>query len=239
MKLYSWGAAPNPRRVLIYLAEKGIELEVMEAGEGAHLTDGYLARYDGRIVPMLELDDGTQIGEAMAICRYLEDGYPAPPLFGVNRRDRRPRRDVGTPRRARGLRRPGRGVPQFHPRLRWPGPAGLRGADQADSGPGGARARSGSPASTDASSASLRTTASSPAPASALPTSPRSAPLSSRPRPPRSGCRRITPTPGAGTPRSPPARASPARRLDAPLPVASLACRALGHILDSFHGTGR
>ena len=88
MKLYSWGAAPNPRRVLIYVAEKGIELEVVEAGEGAHLTGDFLARYDGRIVPMLELDDGTQIGEAMAICRYLEDAYPAPPLFGVNRKDR-------------------------------------------------------------------------------------------------------------------------------------------------------
>ena len=37
---------------------------------------------------MLELDDGTQIGEAMAICRFLEEAYPAPPLFGVNRRDR-------------------------------------------------------------------------------------------------------------------------------------------------------
>ena len=88
MKLYSWGAAPNPRRVLIYMAEKGIEIPVVEAGEGAHLTDDFLAHYDGRIVPMLELDDGTQIGEAMAICRYLEEAYPAPPLFGVNRRDR-------------------------------------------------------------------------------------------------------------------------------------------------------
>ena len=88
MKLYSWGAAPNPRRVLIYMAEKGIEIPVVEAGEGAHLTGDFLARYDGRIVPMLELDDGTQIGEAMAICRFLEEAYPAPPLFGVNRRDR-------------------------------------------------------------------------------------------------------------------------------------------------------
>ena len=88
MKLYSWGAAPNPRRVLIYMAEKGIEIEVVEAGEGAHLTDDFLARYEGRIVPMLELDDGTQIGEAMAICRFLEEAYPAPPLFGVNRLDR-------------------------------------------------------------------------------------------------------------------------------------------------------
>ena len=88
MKLYSWGFAPNPRRVLIYMAEKGIEIPVVEAGEGAHLTDDFLARFDWRIVPMLELDDGTQIGEAMAICRFLEEAYPAPPLFGVNRRDR-------------------------------------------------------------------------------------------------------------------------------------------------------
>ena len=88
MKLYSWGAAPNPRRVLIYMAEKGIEIPVVEVGEGVHLTDDFLARYEGRIVPMLELDDGSQIGEAMAICRFLEDAYPAPPLFGVNRLDR-------------------------------------------------------------------------------------------------------------------------------------------------------
>ncbi len=88
MKLYSWGRAPNPRRVLIYLAEKGIELPIVEAGEGAHLSDAYLARYEGRIVPMLELDDGTQIGESMAICRYLEEAHPDPPLFGVDRRDR-------------------------------------------------------------------------------------------------------------------------------------------------------
>lgn len=88
MKLYSWGQAPNPRRVLIYLAEKGIEVEVVEAGEGARLSEDYLARYEGRAVPMLELDDGTQIGESMAICRYFEAEYPEPPLFGIDRRDR-------------------------------------------------------------------------------------------------------------------------------------------------------
>lgn len=88
MKLYGWGQAPNPRRVLIYLAEKGIEIEVVEAGAGARLSDEYLARYEGRAVPMLELDDGTQIGEAMAICRYFEEDHPAPPLFGIDRRDR-------------------------------------------------------------------------------------------------------------------------------------------------------
>ena len=51
MKLYGWGQAPNPRRVLIYLAEKGIEIEVVEAGAGARLSDEYLARYEGRAVP--------------------------------------------------------------------------------------------------------------------------------------------------------------------------------------------
>jgi glutathione S-transferase len=88
VKLYSWGRAPNPRRVLIYLAEKGIEIPIVEAGEGARLSDDYLAHYEARTVPMLELDDGTQIGEAMAICRYLEDEFPNPPLMGVDRRDR-------------------------------------------------------------------------------------------------------------------------------------------------------
>ncbi len=88
MKLYDWNPAPNPRRVLIYLAEKGIEVPIVDVGEGARLSDTYLAGYEARIVPMLELDDGTQIGEAMAICRYFEEAYPDPPLFGVDRRDR-------------------------------------------------------------------------------------------------------------------------------------------------------
>ncbi len=82
MKLYTWGRAPNPRRVLIFIAEKGIEIPVEDAGEGAALKGEFLDGGPHRLVPMLELDDGTRIGEAMAICRYLEATHPEPNLFG-------------------------------------------------------------------------------------------------------------------------------------------------------------
>jgi glutathione S-transferase len=90
MKLYDWKGAPNPRRVLIFLREKGIEMPVIDAGsdEGARLSDGYLASHSQRLVPVLELDDGTRIGEAMAICRYLESIHPEPPLMGSDALDR-------------------------------------------------------------------------------------------------------------------------------------------------------
>jgi glutathione S-transferase len=82
MKLYTWGPAPNPRRVRIYLKEKGIEIPLEEAGDRVKLNASYLQHTpQHRLVPVLELDDGTAIGEAMAICRYLEALYPAPPLL--------------------------------------------------------------------------------------------------------------------------------------------------------------
>jgi glutathione S-transferase len=89
MKLYVWNRAPNPRRVLIFLAEKSIDVPQEDVGgEKGHLKPEYVARYPQATVPMLELDDGTQIGEAMAICRYLEELHPTPPLMGVDARDR-------------------------------------------------------------------------------------------------------------------------------------------------------
>ncbi len=89
MKLYVWNKAPNPRRVLIYLAEKAIAIPIEDVGGGkGRLKADYVARYPQATVPMLELDDGTQIGEAMAICRYLEELHPDPPLMGVDARDR-------------------------------------------------------------------------------------------------------------------------------------------------------
>ncbi len=89
MKLYNWNRAPNPRRVLIFLAEKGIEVPVVEAGgEGSTLSDDYRGSYSAALVPMLELDDGTRIGEAMAICRYFETLHPDPPLMGTDALDR-------------------------------------------------------------------------------------------------------------------------------------------------------
>jgi len=82
MKLYIWGPAPNPRRVRMFLAEKGLEVPTEDVGAGALLKREFLERSPHRLTPMLELDDGTLIGEAMAICRYFEALHPEPPLFG-------------------------------------------------------------------------------------------------------------------------------------------------------------
>jgi len=86
MKLYDWNGAPNPRRVLIFLKEKSIALPIIEAGtdKSAKLKDDFLASDRQRTVPALELDDGSRIGEAMAICRYLETLYPEPSLMGTD-----------------------------------------------------------------------------------------------------------------------------------------------------------
>lgn len=84
MKIYDWHIAPNPRRLHIFVAEKGLDIPLVEVGtEALTLSDEYRSRYPHAMVPMLELDDGTCIGEAMAIARYLEELYPDPPLFGT------------------------------------------------------------------------------------------------------------------------------------------------------------
>ncbi len=88
MKFYNWGSAPNPRRVAIFIKEKGLEIETIDVGaKGARLSDDYLATGAHRLVPALELDDGTIIGESMAICRYLEHFHPEPPLMGTDALD--------------------------------------------------------------------------------------------------------------------------------------------------------
>ena len=88
MQLYVWGKAPNPRRVRMYLAEKGLAVPMQDAGDGPQLSPSYKVKYPFAMVPMLELDDGTQIGEAMAICRYFETLHPAPVLMGSDAREK-------------------------------------------------------------------------------------------------------------------------------------------------------
>ncbi|HWT53155.1 MAG TPA: glutathione S-transferase [Caulobacter sp.] len=86
MKLYGEALpAPNPRRVRIFLAEKGLEVPEIRIGlrEGGHKTPEHLARNSLGQVPVLELDDGTTISETVAICRYFEVLHPSPPMFGV------------------------------------------------------------------------------------------------------------------------------------------------------------
>ena len=84
MKLYDFGRAPNPRRVRIFLAEKGIKVptEQVDLGAMAQRSDAYTAINPMQRVPALVLDDGTVIAESIAICRYFEALQPAPPLFG-------------------------------------------------------------------------------------------------------------------------------------------------------------
>lgn len=83
MLLHVWSAAPNARRVRMYLAEKNLFIPTEDAGDGVQLKTQYKAKYPFAMVPMLELDDGTKIGEAMAICRYFEALHLNPPLMGT------------------------------------------------------------------------------------------------------------------------------------------------------------
>lgn len=89
MKLYDWSIAPNPRRVRMFLAEKGMDVEIVQVAgpKDMGLAPWFLKLSPRRRVPLLELDDGTLIGEAMAICRYLDADCPQPPLFGRDRRE--------------------------------------------------------------------------------------------------------------------------------------------------------
>jgi glutathione S-transferase len=84
MKLYDGGRAPNPRRVRIFLAEKGISVpaEQVDLTTLAHKTPAYTAINPMQRVPALVLDDGTIIAESVAICRYFDALKPDPPLFG-------------------------------------------------------------------------------------------------------------------------------------------------------------
>ncbi len=85
MKLYDGGRAPNPRRVRIFLAEKGIEvpLEPVDMAAMGHKSDAVTQRNPLQRLPVLELDDGTILAESVAICRYFEELHPEPPLFGT------------------------------------------------------------------------------------------------------------------------------------------------------------
>jgi glutathione S-transferase len=84
MKLYDGGRAPNPRRVRIFLAEKGISLptEQVDLGKLQQRSESYTAVNPMQRVPALVLDDGTVIAESIAICRYFEVEQPEPALFG-------------------------------------------------------------------------------------------------------------------------------------------------------------
>ncbi len=84
MKLYDCAMAPNPRRLRMFLAEKGIDIPKVEVNivDGENQGPAFLAINPRGLLPTLELDDGTRLDEVMAICRYLEALYPWQPLLG-------------------------------------------------------------------------------------------------------------------------------------------------------------
>jgi glutathione S-transferase len=84
MKLYDGGRAPNPRRVRVYLAEKGITvpMEQVDLGALAQKSAQFTRLNPIQRVPVLVLDDGMVIAESIAICRYFEALHPEPALFG-------------------------------------------------------------------------------------------------------------------------------------------------------------
>jgi glutathione S-transferase len=84
MLFYDCATAPSPRRVRMFIAEKGMDLPVREVDlrSGEHLQPEFRARNPDCTVPALELDDGSVISETLAICTYLEGIQPDPPLMG-------------------------------------------------------------------------------------------------------------------------------------------------------------
>jgi glutathione S-transferase len=84
MKLYTFDAAPNPRRVNLFLAYKGIQLRSQQINlrAGEQFSPDYRAVNPRCTLPTLQLDDGTAVCDAIAICWYLESCYPQKPLLG-------------------------------------------------------------------------------------------------------------------------------------------------------------
>jgi len=90
MKLYDCATAPNPRRVRIFLAEKGIAVPTVQVDlrNGEQFTPEFRAINPECTVPVLEFDDGRRIAEVVAICTYFEAIQPDPALMGADAQDR-------------------------------------------------------------------------------------------------------------------------------------------------------
>jgi glutathione S-transferase len=89
MRFYDYSLAPSPRKVRLFIAEKGLSIPTVEVDLRARvqLEAPFLAKNPGGTVPVLELDDGTCLTESLAICHYLERTHPEPNLLGVDARE--------------------------------------------------------------------------------------------------------------------------------------------------------
>ena len=90
VKFYDCDTAPNPRRVRIFIAEKGIKIETIQVDlrNGEQFSDDFRKINPDCVVPVLELDDGSHLSEVLAICNFLEAKYPEPPLMGSSDEER-------------------------------------------------------------------------------------------------------------------------------------------------------
>jgi glutathione S-transferase len=90
VKLYDCTTAPSPRRVRIFLAEKGISVPMVQVDlrHGEQLGAAFRAINPEATVPVLELDSGIRIADIIGICRYFEETHPTPPLMGVDAEDK-------------------------------------------------------------------------------------------------------------------------------------------------------
>ncbi len=90
MKIYDSSTAPNPRRVRIFLAEKGLDIpyEQVDIGKAVNREAEFRKKNPMGTVQVLELDDGTHLAESVAICRYFEELHPQPSLMGVDAKDK-------------------------------------------------------------------------------------------------------------------------------------------------------
>jgi glutathione S-transferase len=89
MKLYEYTQAPNPRRVRVFLAEKGVSVpyQQVDIGTSQNRAPEFLKINPMGGLPVLELDDGTHLAESVAICRYFEALHPEPRLMGIDAKD--------------------------------------------------------------------------------------------------------------------------------------------------------
>ena len=89
MKYYDYLNAPSPRKVRLFIAEKGLDIPTQQVNlrSREQLRPDFLAKNPSGGVPLLELDDGTCLSESLAICHYLEQRYPQPNLMGLDARE--------------------------------------------------------------------------------------------------------------------------------------------------------
>ncbi|MBH98591.1 MAG: glutathione S-transferase [Rhodospirillaceae bacterium] len=89
MKLYYFPGAPSPRKVGLFISEKGLDIptEILNIRAGEHRTKKFAATHPGLTLPVLVLDDGACITESLAIAHYLEQENPEPNLFGLDSKE--------------------------------------------------------------------------------------------------------------------------------------------------------